>query len=271
MQIDLTNKNILVTGGGGDGLGQGICEAIAACGGNLIVNDLNAELAKETAAKHEGAVAIPGDVSVEEEVGHIFEEAKAKVGVLDGLVNNAGIGLPRYAYEAHKSEVDHLYDVDVKGLWMMSRGFVRQLLQEKVSGHIVNIASVQALATMPKMALYAGAKSAVTGLTRGMAVELGKHNIRCNAVAPGLIYSEQTLNIIGKWSSDPVQWMDDHKTDHQCLDFFTSARDCGNVIAFLLSELSRSITGQTIVVDNGTTNLLYNLKYTSGDTEGEHF
>jgi NAD(P)-dependent dehydrogenase (short-subunit alcohol dehydrogenase family) len=113
------------------------------------------------------------------------------------------------------------------------------------------------------MAIYAGLKSAVNGMTMGLAVELGQYNIRCNAVAPGLVYSEQTLSMIGKWSPDPIEWMEKHKTDHQCLNFFTTARDCGNVVVFLLSDLSRSITGQTICVDNGTSNLLYNNAYVS--------
>jgi NAD(P)-dependent dehydrogenase (short-subunit alcohol dehydrogenase family) len=154
------------------------------------------------------------------------------------------------------------YDVDVKGIWMVTQSFVKQLIASKEVGHIVNISSVQAHATMHRMALYAGAKSAVNGLTRGLAVELGQYNIRCNAVAPGYIYSEQSMNIIGKWTPDPAKWIDEHKRDHQCLNFFTSARDCGNVVVFLLSDLSKNITGQTIYVDNGTTNLLYNNEYT---------
>ncbi|MCK5372599.1 MAG: SDR family oxidoreductase, partial [Cyclobacteriaceae bacterium] len=103
---------------------------------------------------------------------------------------------------------------------------------------------------------------AVNGLTRGLAVELGQHNIRCNAVAPGLVISEQTQHIVGKMVANPEKWIEEHKSDHQCLNFFSSARDCGNVVVFLLSDLSRSITGQTICVDNGTTNILYNNEYT---------
>ena len=267
MQIDLRNKNILVTGGAGDGLEKGICESVEEAGGRVIVNDLDPEVAREAAKKYRQGIAVGGDISVEGEVERIFREIEAQCGVVHGLVNNAGIGMAKYAHEVEVAEMSRLYDVDVKGLWMVSKAFVKQLLKTKTVGHIVNVASVHAMATMPKMALYAGAKSAVTGLTRGLAVELGKHNIRCNAVAPGLIYSEQSLSIIGKWTKDPVKWMDDHKNDHQVLNYFTTARDCGNVIVFLLSDLSRSITGQTIVVDNGTTNLIYNLSYISGNAE----
>jgi NAD(P)-dependent dehydrogenase (short-subunit alcohol dehydrogenase family) len=262
MQIDLKGKNILVTGGAGNGLGQGICEAVNASGGRVIVNDLDKDMAEEVANKYTDAIAIAGDVSKSNDVDKIFNMLREACGTVHGLVNNAGIGLGKYAIEANEDEVTRLYDVDVKGIWMVSQAFVKQLLASKEVGNIVNISSVQSLATMHRMALYAGAKSAVNGLTRGLAVELGQYNIRCNAVAPGYIYSEQSLNIIGKWAPDPSKWIEDHKSDHQCLNFFTSARDCGNVVAFLLSDLSKNITGQTICVDNGTTNLLYNNEYT---------
>jgi NAD(P)-dependent dehydrogenase (short-subunit alcohol dehydrogenase family) len=263
MQIDLKGKNILVTGGAGDGLGQGICEAVDAAGGRVIVNDLSREMAQEVASGHKEALAVEGDISKAGDVNRMFEEIKAGCGTVHGVINNAGIGLGKDAIDASESDIDRLYEVDVKGIWMVCRAFVKQLLAAGEVGNIVNISSIQSIATMHRMAIYAGFKSAVNGMTMGLAVELGKHNIRCNAIAPGLVYSEQTVTMIGKWSPDPQKWIDDHKTDHQCLDFFTTARDCGNVAVFLLSDLSRSITGQTICVDNGSTNLLYNNRYTS--------
>jgi NAD(P)-dependent dehydrogenase (short-subunit alcohol dehydrogenase family) len=263
MQIDLKGKNILVTGGAGDGLGQGICEAVDQAGGRVILNDLTLEVAREAAKKYNNAFAIEGDISNTDDVNSMFERIKEECGTVHGVVNNAGIGLGKNAIEAEEAEVDRLYEVDVKGIWIVCRAFVKQLLASGEVGHIVNISSIQSFATMHRMAIYAGLKSAVNGMTMGLAVELGQYNIRCNAVAPGLVYSEQTLSMIGKWSPDPIEWMEKHKTDHQCLNFFTTARDCGNVVVFLLSDLSRSITGQTICVDNGTSNLLYNNAYVS--------
>jgi NAD(P)-dependent dehydrogenase (short-subunit alcohol dehydrogenase family) len=262
MQIDLKGKNILVTGGAGDGVGQGICEAVDQAGGRVILNDLTMDVAREAAQKYNNAYAIAGDISKEDEVSRMFDRIIAECGTIHGVVNSAGIGLGKNAIDATESEVDRLYEVDVKGIWMVCRAFVKQLLAAGEVGNIVNISSVQAFATMHRMAIYAGLKSAVNGMTRGLAVELGQYNIRCNAIAPGLVYSEQSLTMIGKWTPDPVKWMEDHKTDQQCLNFFTTPRDCGNVAVFLLSDLSRSITGQTICVDNGTTTMLYNNEYT---------
>lgn len=263
MQIDLKGKNILVTGGAGDGLGQGICEAVDQAGGRVIVNDLTLNMARSVAAKYRDALAVEGDISKADDVSRMFEKLKSTCDTIHGVVNNAGIGLGKNAIDASESEVDRLYEVDVKGIWMVCRAFVKQLQAAGEVGNIVNISSIQSMATMHRMAIYAGLKSAVNGMTKGLAVELGQYGIRCNAVAPGLVYSAQTLHMIGKWTPDPGKWIEDHKTDHQCLDFFTSALDCGNVVVFLLSDLSRSITGQTICVDNGTSNLLYNNEYTS--------
>lgn len=261
--MDLQGKNILVTGGAGDGLGRGICEAIDHAGGRIIMNDINFELALGVAKTFHNAVAVEADISNSDQVVRMFEKINKDYGTIHGVVNNAGIGLARYVHEAEEAEVDRLFDVDVKGIWMVSKEFVKQLLKANEIGNIVNISSVHAFATMHRMAIYSSAKAAVNALTRGLAIDLGQHNIRCNAVAPGMIYSEQSVSIIGRWAHDPIKWMKDHKTDHQCLNHFTTSRDCGNVVVFLLSDLSKSITGQTIYVDGGTTNLLYNNEYTS--------
>ncbi len=261
--MDLNGKNILVTGGAGDGIGQGVCEAIDHCGGRLIINDLTLEMAQGAAKNYNNAYAVEGDISKADDVSLMFEKIKKEVGIIHGLVNNAGIGLGKYAQEASEAEFDRLYNVDVKGIWLVSREFVKQLLASDEIGHIVNISSVHAFNTMHRMAIYSSAKSAVNGLTKGLAIEFGQHNIRVNAVAPGMIYSEQSVGIISRWSPDPIKWMKDHTSDHQCLDYFTTSRDCGNAVAFLISDLSRSITGQIIYVDGGTTNLLYNNEYTS--------
>ena len=124
MQIDLKGKNILVTGGAGDGLGQGICEAVHHSGGRVIVNDLTLEMAQGTAEKYKNAFAIEGDISKADDVSRMFEKIKEECGTIHGVVNNAGIGLGKNAIEASESEVDRLFEVDVKGIWMVCRAFV---------------------------------------------------------------------------------------------------------------------------------------------------
>ncbi len=263
MDIDFTGKNILVTGAAGFGVGVGICEAVVAAGGNLIINDLDEEKAKDAANKYPNAIAAPGDISQARDVKKIFEKVNGQCGVVHGLVNNAGIGLSKKAHLAEEQEFDNLYDVDVRGIWLMSKTFVKQLLAHKAVGNIVNISSVHAQATMSKYAIYSSAKSAVNGLTRGMALELGELGIRCNSVAPGYIHAEQNLSLISTWTDDPEQWVEDYKKEYQSLKHTVSARDCGNAVIFLLSDLSRSITGQNIGVDAGFSNMLFKNSFVS--------
>lgn len=257
LSINLSNKNILVTGAAGMGVGSGICEVVEACGANLIINDLDNDKVRIACEKYPGAIGVSGDISKPEEVNRIFKEINERLGTVHGLVNNAGIGLSQKAHLASIEDFNGIYNVDVRGLWLMSKAFVRQLLKHGETGNIVNISSIHSLATLSKYAIYASAKSAVNGLTRGMSIELGKDGIRCNAIAPGYVHAEQNYKLISTWSDDPTKWVEALKHDYQSLSDEITARDCGNSVAFLLSDLSKSITGQTIVVDAGSVNLVY--------------
>ncbi|MEO9894183.1 SDR family oxidoreductase [Aurantibacter sp.] len=257
LQIDFSNKRYLVTGGAGTGVGSGICEAIAASGGQILLNDINFEKAKIAAQKYENAFPVPGDVSSQKEVEEMFALIQKEYGPIHGLINNAGVGLRKEAHIAEESDFDHLYNIDVKGVWMMAKAFVNQLNRNKIKGHIVNISSVHAHETLTKYAIYASAKSAVEGLTKGMSIELGEFGIRCNAIAPGYVDSLQNWDAAASWTDDPKGFFEEQQNDYQSLKHAINARDCGNTAVFLLSELANSITGQTIIVDAGLTNLLH--------------
>ncbi|HUF11284.1 MAG TPA: SDR family oxidoreductase [Rhodothermales bacterium] len=255
--LTLDGKNILVTGGGGYGVGAGVCQAVAEAGGRLIINELDLDVAQSAADKYPGAIAIEGDVSKSEQVNRMFTTLVRQCGVLHGLVNNAGVGLNKPAHEATEEEFDRIYAIDVRGLWLVSKAFIKQLVGAKQVGHIVNIASVHAHSTNPGYAIYASAKSAVAGLTKGMALDLGKYKIRVNAVAPGYVHSEQGMGIIAQWADDAEAWIDNYRRNCQALPYLIDAVDCGYAVAFLLSDLSRSITGQTIYVDAGATSMVF--------------
>ena len=260
--MELQHKNILVTGAAGFGVGFGVAIALSKLGATVLVNARSLEKAKAAADKIPNAIPIAADISKLEEITNMFEELSKKIGVVHGLVNNAGIGLSKVAHEASEEEFDNLYNIDVKAVWRISKLFAKQLIKNNVAGNIVNISSVHTFSTISKYAIYASAKSAIEGLTKGMAVELGKHNIRVNAVAPGYVHAEQNLELIKTFVDDPQAWINEHTTDYQNLPFEISAEDCGNVVGFLLSDFSKIITGQVIYTDNGTTNLLYSNSFT---------
>ena len=262
--MDLSHLTVLVTGGGGEGVGKGICQVLSGFGAKLVINDLDSEKVKGAVMKYPGAIGKVADISKEKEVQELFGELKNEVGPINGLVNNAGIGLSKKIYEAETKEFDQLYRVDIRAVWMLSKYFVNQLRAFDLKGNIVNISSVHALATQPRYAIYASAKAAVLGLTRGMAYELGELGIRVNAVAPGLVHSDQNYDLIKSWAEDPYQWVEDFIHYQQVLPQHIDPEDCGNTVAFLLSDYSKSITGQTIFVDAGTTVMIHNRDFLDG-------
>lgn len=255
---DLKDKNILVTGSGGSGVGSGICAVLDHFGARLILNDVEEKSLSQLQEKYPDSYTVQADISREEDVEAMFTEIEEKVGKLDGLVNNAGIGLIRNAHEATAAEFDKLYNVDIKGVWQVSRAFVNHLLRNNHTGNIVNISSIHALRTMGKYAIYASAKSAVEGLTRGMAIELGEHHIRVNSVGPGYVHSGQNKVLLKALTEDPEQWIEEHLHRFQAIHDVVESENCGNAVAFLLSRLSVGVTGQSIYVDNGTSVMLFN-------------
>lgn len=266
--MDLNHLKVLVTGGGGNGVGAGICEALAEFGATLIINELTLEKAAETAEKYSGAVPVQADLRNEEQVMAMFAEIAEKIGPINGLVNNAGIGLVKPMHEVEEEEFENLFNVNVKGAWRVSKHFVRQLLDNGLSGNIVNVSSVHGFASQPNYATYASSKAAIEGFTRALAYELGRHNIRCNAIGPGYVHAEQNYELIRKFAPDPEQWAQKFIEDQQMLRHFVDPVDCGYTAAFLLSDLSRSITGQTIYVDGGKTAMLFNREFVTGGGKG---
>lgn len=258
IRINLENQCILVTGGAGNGVGAGVCQVLAKCGTHLVINDLSQKEAKKAAALYPKALGIAADISQPLEVEKLFKKATKQIGPITGLVNNAGVGLCQMIHQTTEEEFDRVYQTNIRGLWLCSRMFVKQLLSNKMPGNIVNISSVHAHSTQSGYSVYASAKSAVSGLTRGLAVELGKEKIRVNAVAPGLVRAEQNEALLLNLTDDPKGWLESHAEHQQALNHEITNDDCGNAVAFLLSDLSRSITGQTLYVDNGMTCMLYN-------------
>jgi NAD(P)-dependent dehydrogenase (short-subunit alcohol dehydrogenase family) len=255
--VDLSGSTILVTGAAGSGVGSGVCQAIVAGGGRLVVNALDEKEAARAAERYGAVGGYAADVASEEQVEAMFERIASQVGALDGVVNNAGIGLNLAAANASAADFDRLHAVDLRGVWLVARAFVGQARQYGRGGSIVNVSSVHAFATMQGYALYAAAKAGVEGMTRGLAVELGSAGIRCNTIAPGYVHSQQNLELLSGWTNDPEGWVREHTRNQQALEREIEPVDCGWAAAFLLSRMSRCITGQVLRVDAGSTALLY--------------
>ncbi len=258
----LRGKNILITGAGGSGVGRGISDAILAAGGRPIFNDIDDDAADRLRERYPDQVVISGDASNEAIVERMFAQVRDEVGALHGLVNNAGVGLVKPFYSVAFEEQQRLFNVDLTATWLTAKAFTIQAMQHGIPGSIVNISSIHAHSTTSGYALYASCKGAVESLTRGIAVEVGAHRIRCNALAPGFVESEQNESLLAALTPDPTGWVRRHISDQQALPEPVTAIDCGNLSVYLLSDLSQGITGQTIRVDAGTTSLVYGKDFT---------
>lgn len=256
--FSLHGQTVLVTGGSGIGVGAGICTAVIEAGGTLVINGRNRDALDGALSRHPGSFGVLGDITSADDCARMFAEAEVLTGGrVTALVNNAGIGLSGFFHETEARDFDRLFEVDVRGLWLMSRMFTRCLLAAGEPGAIVNITSVHSHSTMSRYAIYAGAKSAVEGLTRGMAVELGPHGIRCNSLGPGYVHAEQNEALIRTWTDDPAGWVRDHTRNQQSIPQLIEAIDCGRAVVFLLCSASRMITGQTLYLDGGMTAMIY--------------
>ena len=257
MKVDFSNKNFLITGSAGFGVGSGVCEAIDNAGGRLVINDLSEKNVNEVTNKYKNAIGIVADISNEEQVKGMFDQINAELGPLYGVVNNAGIGHRKPAHLTDFEEFDKIFNTNFKGAWMISKAFALDCIKNNIKGTIVNVSSVHAYNSTDKYSLYSAAKGALNNLTRGMSIELGKYGIRCNGIAPGFVYSEYNAKAVREWSDDPEEWIKYQIEDYQSIPNVITALDCGNMVVYLMSEYSKSITGQIIKVDSGFTNLLY--------------
>lgn len=254
----LENRVVLITGAGGLGIGRGMVESVLDAGAQVIGVDLSEAHAKRLTDSFPGVRCLVGDISSEVDVQRIFEEA----GPVDGLINSAGIGLVKPFHEVEAAEYDRVHNVDVRGTWLTSRAFTRQLLERGATGSIVNVSSVHGTATTEGFAIYAAAKAAVEGLTRGIAIDLGAAGVRCNAVAPAYVPSEGGHGLPHEYTPEQRARVDAEVNDFQVLNRLMEGRDLGDTAVFLLSDAARGITGQTLMVDSGLTIRLYSKSHT---------
>jgi len=262
VEINLSESKVLVTGGAGVGVGSGLVEALYDSRALVIINDIDQKQLDMVAEKYPDAMTINADLQDQQAVENMFAQINEFCGGINGLVNNAGVGLSKMAHHANDQDYDRIFDIDVKAVWRLSKLFVNQCLNRGETGNIVNISSIHAFGTQSRYALYASAKSAIVGLTRGMACEIGPLGFRINAIAPGYVHADQNYELMKSWTDNPEQWVRDFVANQQVLNYDVLARDIGNMAIFLLSDLSKSITGQNIYVDGGVTNLIFNRDFT---------
>jgi NAD(P)-dependent dehydrogenase (short-subunit alcohol dehydrogenase family) len=250
----------IVTGGAGAGIGSGITEALCEHGWSVLIVDKDEARVRTVqeclAARGHEVDALVLDVTSADAPGAAVDFALRHFGRLNGLVNNAGVGLCKPLGEIEDGEMEMLFDVDFRAAFRFCR---RALAVMVVSGggSIVNIGSVHAHRTVRGYGLYAAVKCALEGFTRGLAVDYGPANVRANCIHPGLVMSPQNRDLIAGFAPDVDAWLSSYLAAKQLIPAPVTPRQVGELAAFLLGPESATITGQAITIDGGSTAMLY--------------
>ncbi len=245
MDLGLKDKVALVTGTGSQkGFGKTIALTLAREGCDIISSDINLEGAEQTAAEVRAlgrkAIALKADIRSREEVDSMVKKALEEFGRIDILVNNAGT--PGVVSPTSEESWDINVNINMKGTWYVTNAVIPQM-QERKYGKIVNLSSSLARSGGPS--LYAAAKSGIVGLVKMYAKQLGPLGINVNGVAPGM-GDTGFQDIVGA-TEEQKQWF----ISKVPMRRITSNEDIANTVAFLVSDVSIDITGQTIQVDGG--------------------
>jgi NAD(P)-dependent dehydrogenase (short-subunit alcohol dehydrogenase family) len=250
----LAGKVALISGGGaaGDGIGNGRAAAIllSRAGAKVVVADRKLELAERTvemiAAEGGTAMAVATDVTVESDCQRLVEVTVDRFGRLDLLDNNVGIGSRGSVVDEQPEQYRRVMQVNVESMFLLSKYAIPAMIKTAKGGAVVNISSISAL--RPRgLTTYTTSKAAIIGLTRAMAVDHGRDNIRVNCICPGPMY---TPMVYAQGMSEAARAQ---RTKASVLKREGTGWDVGHAVKFLLSDYARYITGQVLVVDGGVT------------------
>jgi len=242
----LEGKTIIVTGGA-TGIGQAFALTSAAHGAKVMVADMNPADETLDLIRSNGGEAeyVKTDVSDEASAKAMAKATQDWSGRVDGLVNNAAYfrEVKLTPFEEISSEIwDRIFDVNVKGIWQCCKG-VMPAMRDSGGGSIINISSVVAVAGQPGYLHYVATKGAVLSMTKGLAKECGKDNVRVNTIAPGFVITDATKD-------RPIEWQQSF-LKARAISREERPTDLAGTAVYLMSELSAFVSGQTIVVDGG--------------------
>jgi p-cumic alcohol dehydrogenase len=244
----LEGKVAIVTGAA-RGLGQEFARTLAGAGAKIVALDIN-DCSETWRALGDGAVAMRVDVTDTKSVEAMVDAARDAFGRIDILVNNAALYATLKGGRFEKideAEWDAAMRVNVKGIWQCCKAVVPEM-RKAGGGSIINIASLAATYGTPFALHYTTSKAAVIGLTRGLARELGRDNIRVNAIAPSAVLTEGTRQFFGEKHDRALQVIAGGQSIQRNLE----PGDVAGAVLWLASPQSAFVTGQTIAVDGGT-------------------
>ena len=251
MQIDFTDKRVLVTGGT-RGIGRATVEAFLEAGARIAVNGRTAESTAAGIAalgNSESLLAAPGDVATAPGCEAAVGAAVQGLGGLDVLVNSAGVGKDGPIEDFDEAAWDEMLDVNLKGTFFCIRAALAALRDSK--GNIVNLASDAGLIGELGLTVYCASKGGVVNMTRAMALELAP-DVRVNCVCPGYVDTDMVRRDGIEQADDPVA-AEQAVIDYAPLKRIATPGEIATAIVYLASDDARFVTGSAFQIDGGST------------------
>ncbi|MDF0750098.1 SDR family oxidoreductase [Marinobacter sp. 71-i] len=245
--FQLNNKKVLVTGAS-SGLGHHFARTLAASGARVVVGARRVErlegLVAEITESGGQADAVSLDVTSRDSVSAALDHLQDLWGGVDVVVNNAGVSDTKSVLNYDDGDWDNILDTNLKGAWIVAQEAARRMVDAGTGGNIVNITSILGNRVGGGVGPYSAAKAGLSHLTRSMALELARHDIRVNALAPGYVVTEINQDLL---ASDVGERLRKRIPNRRFCQF----EDLDGPLLLLVSDASKAMTGAEIVVDNG--------------------
>ena len=249
----LKNKTIVVTGGG-SGLGKSMARRFGELGANLVISGRRKEVLEEAAhefsEKNIDVLTCPGDVRKIEDVETMSKQALDKFGTVDALLNNAAGNFISPTEMLSQNAFKAVIDIVLMGTWNCTSVLGKEMIKNK-KGNILSIVTTYAWTGSPFVVPSAAAKAGVLAMTRSLAVEWGKYNIRFNAIAPGPFPTKGAWSRLSPDTEATGGSMDQSSMSSNPMGRVGEMSELGNLATFLMADGCDYLTGQTIAIDGG--------------------
>ena len=240
--INLENLNIILTGATGV-IGNSILDKLISAGSTVLATGTNEEKLKLIQEKYKNLNVLKFDISDHKNIDKFVENCSSILSnKIDVLINNAGITHDNLSIKMKEEEWKRVIDINLTSTFLISKNVIRKMIKSK-TGKIINITSVVGHSGNIGQANYAASKAGIIAMSKSLALEYGKKNIKINSVSPGFILSEMTNKI----SEDHTELLKSRIS----LNKFGKPEDVANTVIFLSSNLADYITGETIHVNGG--------------------
>lgn len=246
----MSNKRTAIITGGGRGIGYGIAECLAAKGIQIAIADIDGRRAETSAEALAGEFGVKTfgvacDITARDQVDSAVDAISGHFGQIDILVNNAGICPFIHVMEMDEETFRRTIDVNLIGAFLVTQSVARVMIDQKKGGKIVFITSLAVNSTNHSQVDYAASKAGLNMLMKGFSIALAPHGINCNAVAPGMIYTDMGREY---WDKPENQ---EYLKDRVPVGRIGYPNDIGRVVSFLVSEDSDYVDGTSLIVDGG--------------------